>query len=121
MVGHTRDCNVVIVERLRLKKQGFGGLICLSLQFEWRRRTCFGRCAKNNVQSLNTELETASETLRGFSLRLLLLLLLLLFLTAIGFSSGGSSLTPVQTPKYNNTCINRTAQIANAQHLSQLF
>jgi hypothetical protein len=39
-------------------------------------------------------------------------LLLLLFLTAIGFSPGGSSLTPVQTPQYNNTYINGTAQIA---------
>jgi hypothetical protein len=43
---------------------------------------------------------------------LLLLLLLLLFLTAVGFSPGGSSLTPVQTPQYNNTYINGTAQIA---------
>jgi hypothetical protein len=34
---------------------------------------------------------------------LLLLLLLLLFLTAIGFSPRGSSLTPVQTSQYNNT------------------
>jgi hypothetical protein len=40
------------------------------------------------------------------------LLLLLLLLTAIGFSPGGSSLTPVQTPQYNNTYINGTAQIA---------
>jgi hypothetical protein len=36
---------------------------------------------------------------------------LLLFLTAIGFSPGGSSLTPVQTPQYNNTYINGTAQL----------
>jgi hypothetical protein len=37
--------------------------------------------------------------------------ILLLFLTAIGFSPSGSSLTPVQTPQYNNTYINGTAQI----------
>jgi hypothetical protein len=42
---------------------------------------------------------------------LLLLLLLLLFLTAIVFSPGGSGLTPVQTPQYNNTYTNGTAQI----------
>jgi hypothetical protein len=42
---------------------------------------------------------------------LLLLLLLLLFLTAVVFSPSGSSLTPVQTPQYNNTWINGTAQI----------
>jgi hypothetical protein len=41
----------------------------------------------------------------------LLLLLLLLFLTAIGFSPRGSSIAPVQTPQYNNTYINGTAQI----------
>src|SRR5215470_17720566 len=41
----------------------------------------------------------------------LLLLLLLLFLTAIGFPPGGSSLTLVQTPQYNNTYINGTAKI----------
>jgi hypothetical protein len=46
-----------------------------------------------------------------YLLQLLLLLLLLLFLTAIGFSPGGSTLTPVQTPQYNNTYINGTAQI----------
>jgi hypothetical protein len=39
------------------------------------------------------------------------LLLLLLFLTAIGFSAGGSSLTPVQTPQYNNSYLNGTAPL----------
>jgi hypothetical protein len=38
-------------------------------------------------------------------------LLLLLFPTAVGCSPCGSSLTPVQTPQYNNKYINGTAQI----------
>jgi hypothetical protein len=45
------------------------------------------------------------------SLRSNYLNLLLLFRTEIGFSHGGSRLTPVQTPKNNNTYINGTAQI----------
>jgi hypothetical protein len=49
--------------------------------------------------------------MHAVAIKKLLLLLLLLFLTAIGFSPGGSSLTLVQTPQYNNTYINGTAQI----------
>jgi hypothetical protein len=52
----------------------------------------------------------STRTVSMITLRiLLLLLLLLLLLTAIGFSPGGSRLTPVQTPQYNNTYINGTA------------
>jgi hypothetical protein len=41
----------------------------------------------------------------------IIIIIIIIFLTAIGFSPGGSSLTPVQTPQYNNTYINGTAQI----------
>jgi hypothetical protein len=46
-----------------------------------------------------------------FVLQSLFVYFLLLFLTAVGVSPGGSSLTPVQTPQYNNTHINGTAQL----------
>jgi hypothetical protein len=59
----------------------------------------------------NTYLQIKIKPHLERGLLLLLLLLLLLFLTAVGFSPAGSSLTPVQAPQYNNTYINGTAQI----------
>jgi hypothetical protein len=47
----------------------------------------------------------------SYILYYIILYYIILFLTAVGFSPGGSTLTLVQTPQYNNTYINGTAQL----------